>query len=74
MIKLYKVNHKRNFLDTKIEFIEDVEIEKNKVFKGFYVPISCITQSSFDGKILVTCWDGNVYLFGHPNMICFISR
>ena len=73
VIKLYKINRKCNFLDTGIKFIDDVEIQKNEVFKGFYGPISGITQSSVDGKIFVTCWDGNVYLFDHPNINCLLD-
>ena len=36
-------------------------------FKGFKGPISCIIQSS-SGGILVTCYDGNVYLFSPPKI------
>ena len=36
-------------------------------FKGFKGPISCIIQSS-TGVILVTCYDGNVYLFSSPKI------
>ena len=73
VIKLYKINHEDNFLDTEIEFIQDIEIEKNTIFKGFRGPISCITQSSVDGKILATCWDGNVYLFDHTNIQLYLD-
>ena len=44
-----------------------------KELKGFKGPISCITQSSKDGKILVSCWDGNVYLFEKPNINYYLS-
>jgi WD40 repeat protein len=73
IIKLYKVNYADNFLDTEIEIKQDIEIEKNNGFKGFYGPISCIAQSSKDGKIFVTCWDGNVYLFDPPNIEYYLK-
>ena len=69
-IKLYKVVYSNNFNDTKIEFIDDIAVSTstNSRFKGFKGPISCITQANKDGKLIVTCWDGNVYLFESPNI------
>ena len=64
MIKLYKVNYGIEYNQTKIEFIQDIIID-NMIFKG---PVSCITQSSKEGDILVSCWDGNIYLFGNINI------
>ena len=43
---------------------------KLKLFKG---PISCIKQSTYNGNILITCWDGNVYLFNAPDIEKLIS-
>ena len=62
--------------DDKIEKIEikyviDIIVNKkvgkkeSRYFEGFKGPISCIIQSS-TGKILITCYDGNVYLFSEP--------
>ena len=60
MIKLYKVNYGKKYDNTKIEYIQDLIVNDNKIkFKG---PISCIIQTIYDGKILINCWDGNVYL------------
>ena len=39
-------------------------------FKG---PISCITQSSKDKTTLVTCWDGNIYLFESPDINYYLE-
>ena len=73
-IKLYKINYENNLIDNEIVFIEDINIfDKNKEFKGFKGPISCITQSKNDGKILITCWDGNVYLFDLSNIECYLK-
>ena len=46
---------------------------KIKNFKGFRGPITCITQSKFNGNILITCFDGNVLLFTFPNIIKLIK-
>ena len=46
----------------------DSQINNDLVcFKGFKGPISCIIHSS-SGVILVTCYDGNVYLFTPPKI------
>ena len=62
IIKLYKVNYGIEYDKTTIEYIQDIIFaNENNNMKGFRGPISSITQSNIDGKILVTCWDGNVY-------------
>jgi len=72
LIKLYQIIYDDEFGNIEIEYIQDIIIEKkiekedSKCFKGFKGPISCIIQSS-TGEILVTCYDGNVYLFSKPN-------
>ena len=72
LIKLYKVIYSSEIEKTEIEYIQDIILEKNKgkydleCFKGFKGPISCIIQSS-ETEILVTCYDGNVYLFSEPD-------
>ena len=71
MIRLYKILDDKDFLDTKIEYIQNIEIEKTNEFKGFRGPISSIIQSKINGKILLTCWDGNIYLFNLPNLHYF---
>ena len=70
MIKLYKVNYGREYNQTKIEFIQDI-ILGNMKFKG---AVSCIIQSSKEGDILVSCWDGNVYLFGNINIDDYLEN
>ena len=72
VIKLYRVNYGKYFDQTKIEYIQDIIIDDNK-FKGFRGAISCITQSSKNGDILISCWDGNVYLFGNLNIKCYLN-
>ena len=37
------------------------------------MPITCITQSNISGNILITCWDGNIYLFKPPNIDFFLN-
>ena len=73
IIKLFKLNHKENIEDTTIEFIQDIDIEQSKDFNGFKRPITCIIQSKKNGKILVSCWDGNIHLFSCPNIYQFIK-
>jgi hypothetical protein len=73
LIKLYKVIYNDEIERIEIEFIQDIIIEKKEgekdieCFQRFEGAISCIIQSS-QGEILVTCKDGNVYLFTKPNL------
>ena len=72
LIKLYKVIYNDEIEKIEIIYIQDIIVKKkfggkeSRCFKGFKGPISCIIQSS-TGDILVTCYDGNVYLFIEPN-------
>ena len=75
IIKLYKIKYnntpKPNF---KIIFIQNYDFQKYSNlykaynFKRFGGPISSIFQSKITGNIVVTCWDGYVYLFTPPNI------
>ena len=69
MIKLFKIIYGINN-DNKIEYVQDIIFEKiiKYDFKFFKGPISSIVQSNEDGKIIITCWDGNIYLFSYPNI------
>ena len=64
MIKLYEVNYNNNHEKPEIKFIKDfgrgitIKEEKDELFKGY---ITCIAQSKYDRKLLVTCSDGNIY-------------
>ena len=69
-IKLYKIKKNKKEI-IEIEKIQDIVLENEyELFKG---PISCIKQSTSNGNILITCWDGNVYLFNPPDLEKFIS-
>ena len=69
IIKLYKVIFGKKYYDNKIEYIQDIILDKSKIknknFEGFKAPIACIIQSKSSeiNDILVSCWDGNVYYF-----------
>ena len=74
IIRLYKVIYEENIDDIKIEYIQDINIEEKNGFEGFDGPISCIIQSTIIGNIIVTCWDGNVYLFKPPNIEYYLKN
>ena len=73
IIKLYKVIYYDEIEKIEIEYIHDIIMVKKEgknyleFFKGFKGPINCIIQSS-QGEILVTCNDGNLYLFSELNI------
>ena len=77
LIKLYKIIYNKNIELIKLDYVLDVNIEKSEEFinefeligfKGFKGPITCISQSSHNEKILISCSDGNIYLFTEPNI------
>ena len=74
IIKLYEIVYSEKFNGTTIKYFQDIIIPKNDNFEGFNNPISGITQSKTTGNILVTCWDGNVYLFKPPNIDFYLSH
>ena len=63
LIKLYKVNYGKEYFQNKIDFIEDIVILHNNNKYLIHGAISCIIQSSINGDIIASSWDGNVYLF-----------
>ena len=69
-IKLFKVIYSERAIDNKIEFVQDIEFERNNDFNGFDGAVSCIIQAKYDntGKILVTCYNGKAYLLTKPNL------
>ena len=72
VIKLYKIYFNNdNFELTKIEYIQDIEIKQNNIFKG---AITCIIQSNYTGNILITCSDGKVCKFSSPNMKKYLNE
>lgn len=68
-IKLYKVNFNENSYNRKIDYLQDIELNVN--FDG---PINCIIQSRISGNILVTCYNGNIYLFTLPNINFYLEE
>jgi hypothetical protein len=62
-MQLFKLNNN----EKEVEFIQDINLEK-KEFNAFTGEITCITQSKDTGNLVITCSDGNVYLFSPPNI------
>ena len=73
-IKLYKIIYGAKAWETEIEFIQDIVIPYDDQFEDFDGAITCIIQSKISGYILVTCYNGNVYLFTPPNMEFLIEE
>ena len=71
LIKLYEIIYNEDIEKIKLEYIQDIQIDKikhkkTKYFKGFKGAISCITQSKENGNILISSLDGSIYLFSEP--------
>jgi hypothetical protein len=71
-IKLYQVIDDNK--NKQIEFLQDIEFEYNEEFEGFQNPVTSIIQSTILGNILVTCMDGNVFLFSTPNIDYYLDE
>ena len=59
----------RNIDDSEEKYTEF----EDYIFKGFESNISCITQSTKTGNILISCWDGNVFLSSEPNISIYLK-
>ena len=67
LIKLYKIIYDYNHIENvKIEFMQNVSN-----LSMFKFPINCIIQSSKNGEIIASSWDGTVNLFTSPNQEIF---
>ena len=75
-IKLYKIIFCEKVEDTKIKFLQNIEIynKKNENFDGFSEQITSIIQSKMTGNIIVTFANGNIYLFTKPNLDYYIKK
>ena len=71
IIKLYKINFKEKIDTIEVEYIEDIIFEKNNNFKGFKSVITSIIQSKINGDILVTCQNGDCFIFNKPKINYF---
>ena len=72
-IKLFKIIYGNKAYETKIEFLQDIEIDDEN-FEEFDGPITCMIQSRITGNILITCYNGNVYLFTQPNIQYYLNN
>jgi hypothetical protein len=72
-IKLFKILYGNKAWETKIKFIQNIEIDDDN-FEEFDQPITCITQSKITGNILITSYNGYVYLFTQPNLQYYLEN
>ena len=72
MIKLYKIHLEKPTYNTTMTFIQDLIIDKEKNFGGFNGAITSIIQTNDTGNSLISCSDGNIYLFSPVNINYFL--
>ena len=60
--------------NTKIKFLQNIEIDNRKDFKGFEGQIKSMIQSRITGNIIITCANGKIYLFTQPNLSLYLKR
>ena len=69
VIKIYKLINENNYC-RRIEYLLDFFVLEDNNKEKFKEPVSCITLSIIDRKLLIGCWDGNVVsinYFGQNN-------
>jgi hypothetical protein len=71
MIKLFKIKYSEN--ENSID-IQDIIIENGEESISFTKRISCIIQSKKTGDIVITSFDGNVYLCNSSNLKNFLQN
>ena len=74
IIKLYKIIIPDKIENTKIKFLQNIEIDNKEDFKGFEGQIKSMIQSRITGNIIVTCANGKIYLFTQPNLSLYLNR
>ena len=73
-IKLFEIFHENEENGNSLEYLQDIEFEYSDEFQGFEMTVTCINQSKNLGNILITCLDGNVYLFSKPNLSFYFEK
>ena len=73
-IKLYKIKYDKNNNNMNVKYLIDIITEEVDTFRGFDMDITSITQSKITGNLLITCLDGNVYLFKPINLELFLKN
>ena len=71
-VKLYKIKYCSKNDKINIRYLFDIATEDVDQFKGFNTDVTCITQSKITGNLLISCLDGNTYLFKPPNLEIFL--
>ena len=72
LIKLYEIIYNENIQKIKLEYIQDIQIDKiikkeySKEFKGYKGPIYFIEQFIANEDILISSFDKNICLFCPP--------
>ena len=73
-VKLYKIAYNERNDKINIKYLLDIETEDVDNYMGFDTDVTCISQSKITGNLLITCLDGNVYLFKPINLQLFLKN
>ena len=73
IIQLYQVSNDNEEGLSSIEYLQDIEYEYSIEFHGFEMTITSIKQTD-NGNIIISCIDGNIYLFSKPNLKFYLQE
>ena len=71
-IYLYKINFENPANDITIDNIQNIILDDENNFEGFNGAITSIIQTEDTGNFLISCSDGNIYLFSPANIKYFL--
>ena len=71
-IYLYKINYESPANNITINAIQEIILDKDNNFEGFNGAITSIIQTDDTGNFIISCSDGNIYLFSQANMNYFL--
>ena len=73
-IRLYKLIYDEKLLKFNIEYLQNIEFLENDKYDVFDSSINCIIQSKLSGNIIISCYDGKIYLSTPPNINYYLEN
>ena len=71
-IYLYKINYESPTNNITINVIQEIILDKNNSFERFNGEITSIIETDDTGNFIISCSDGNIYLFSPANIKYFL--
>ena len=73
IIKLYKLIFYEDLLQFDIEYIQDIEFLDDDKYDIYNSSVNCIIQSKISGNIIISCYNGKIFLCTPPNIDYYLD-